>query len=159
MKLHEGIFLFIGIGFLITSVLIAGHTDAFLKKSTIAMGEIVGFVTRENAAEDGEMTMPVIKFKDTTGVVFQFQSCTSTSKDYFKGQHVIVRYLANDPNKARMANSFIDIWLTAIAPLVFGFSFTSITLVCIIFRRKKAQSTVESGANEYLTKKIEEQMR
>lgn len=159
MKLIEGILLFIGIGFLITFVLVVRHTDAFLKKSTITMGEIVDFVTHENDDETGDFTMPVVKFKDKAGVVFQFESCTSTSKYYFKGQRVTVRYLANDPNKARMANSFIDIWLPSLAPLVFGFSFTLITLVCIIFRRKKAQRTVGTGANGYLTKEIEEQMR
>jgi hypothetical protein len=100
------------------------------------MGEIVDFVIEEKTTEDDEKKMPIIKFKDKTGVVFQFESGISSSEDYFKGQRVTVRYLANDPNKAMMANSFSNIWLPSIVTLILGFFFTLISVVCNIFGRK-----------------------
>ena len=67
----------------------------------------------------------MIKFQDKNGNSFEFESSTSTPRTTTIGQSVNVRYLPQDPGKAKI-DSFFGIWAISLFLAIFGVVFTGL---------------------------------
>ena len=122
-KIVGGIFSIIGIGSLIGVVVSITSTNSFINNSVITNGRIVDIVTRTSSDSDGNTTKnryPVVQFQDNNGTTIEFKSSSSTSGGISIGENVEVRYLPDNPKKARISSSFMDLWGLSVFFGIFG---------------------------------------
>ena len=128
-KIVGGIFSIIGIGALIGVAVSIVSTNNFISNSLIANGRIVDIVTKTNRDSDGNATRsryPVIQFQEKNGTTIEFESSSSTSGGISIGENVEVRYLPENPKKAKISSSFMDVWGLSVFLGIFGVVFTGL---------------------------------
>jgi len=128
-KIAGGIFSVIGICALIGVVVSIISTNNFISDSEITNGRIIDIVTRTSRDSDGNTTRsryPVVQFEDKNGVTIEFESSSSTSGGVSIGENIEVRYLPNNPKKAKISSSFMDVWGLSLFFGIFGVVFTGL---------------------------------
>lgn len=128
-KIVGAIFAVIGIAALVGLVLSIMHTSGFIAESVTADGQIVDIVARTSRDSDGNRTTshyPVIRFQSQDGNTIEFKASSSVSRGTGVGEAVEVRYLPRKPSKAKMWNSFMDMWGLSVFLGIFGVVFTGL---------------------------------
>jgi hypothetical protein len=128
-KIVGAIFSLIGVAALIGAIISIFTTKEFIANSILTKGEIIEIVTKKSTDSDGHTSYsdyPVIRFKDQKNNSIEFQSSSSVSSNISVGQISDVRYLPEDPNNAKMANSFMDMWFLPVLLGIFGVVFTGL---------------------------------
>lgn len=128
-KIIGGIFAMIGVAALVGMAFAIVGTNSFIKQSSVTSGEIIDIVTRTSKDSDGNTTRshyPVVRFNDATGNAVEFESSTSTSSRTGIGEHVQVRYIPDNPSKARISSSFLDMWGVSLMLGIFGVVFAGL---------------------------------
>jgi Protein of unknown function (DUF3592) len=119
----------IGIAALIGFVFSIIHTNRFIAESVLTKGEVVDIVTHTSTDSHGRTTRsryPVVKFLDKNGDTVEFESSASTSGGIKIGQPIDVRFIPNNPSRAKLANSFMDIWGLTVFCGIFGVVFAGL---------------------------------
>lgn len=127
LKIIGGILFFIGIAFLIGAVVFAIETISFINESIQVEGIIVD-VEREWGGD--KSPYPIIQFVEIrNGKTIVFKSNTSKSQRHpcvsLIGTKVPVRYLPEEPEKARM-DTFFGNWGWTIILGIFGVVFAGL---------------------------------
>jgi len=110
------VFTLAGLGMLVGSGWTLGSTLKFRKEATITEGTVVDFAT--SRSDKGKtMYSPVVEYRDLSGTSRQVTgSGSSSSPGYDRGDKVPVRFMPENPEKARI-DSFMENWF---APLILG---------------------------------------
>lgn len=133
-KVIGEVFLLVGIISLIGLGISIVRTNDFLSKAVITQGKIIDVVVKVDSDSHGNTTRsryPVIRFRDNSGNTIEFQSSVSTNAGIMFGQNVTVRYLTENPAKAKLANSVMDIWGVSIVLACFGLVFSGVGMGCL----------------------------
>ncbi len=128
-KIIGGLFSVIGIASIVGAVVSIVGTNSFIARSVTTSGSIIDIVTRVSEDSDGRRTSsryPVVRFYDKTGAAFEFESSTSTGRSTQVGETVEVRYLPENPKKARISSSFMDVWGLSVFFSIFGLVFSGL---------------------------------
>lgn len=128
-KVVGGIFAIIGFAALAALAISIMNTNKFISSSVVTQGEVSDIVIRTSKDSDGNTTrsrFPVVRFQDQQGNSIEFESSTSTSSGTSIGQPVEVRYLPQNPQKARISSSFMDMWGLSVIFGIFGVAFAGL---------------------------------
>jgi hypothetical protein len=110
------VFSLVGLGMLVGSGWSLGSTLKFRKEATIADGVVVDFAS-ERDSKGKTMYAPIVEYRDLSGTSRQLTSSVrSSSPGYDRGDKVQVRFMPQNPEKARI-DSFLENWFL---PLILG---------------------------------------
>ncbi|MCX7725542.1 MAG: DUF3592 domain-containing protein [Chitinispirillaceae bacterium] len=127
-KLLGGIFLLFGIGCFIGVIWSVWDVYNFISNSEIVDGKIIDIITRTSKDSEGNIVKrryPVIQFTDKEGSNIEFESSSSVSGAINIGEIVKVRYINSNLKKAKLANSFTDMWGSSIIIGIFAIFLTT----------------------------------
>jgi hypothetical protein len=123
------LFFMIGIGCTIGGVISVLDTIRFFQNAIEAQGTVIGLETRldEDNTEryDVYQDFAFIQFQSSSGenIVIEKQILADFNLD--SGEVVTFKYLEEDPESARMSNSFFDQYGLPLIFLIFGIAFTA----------------------------------
>jgi hypothetical protein len=133
------LFLVIGIGIVIASVVNFSKRRSQIAHSLPAEGLVTAFATE--TGRRGLLYYPLVQFKNSSGQIVSFQSSFGTSQArYSIGQPVKVLYDARNPQEAEI-DSLTSLWLVPGCILAMGLAFTIgglvLTLVMILVMKNQ----------------------
>jgi len=138
-KFIKYIFTIIGAGMLIGAFFMYKDTNEFIANSIETKGTVVQLLESRSSKSSNKSIMytPVVQFINTKGKQMEFSSSTSSNPPkYSINEKVVVIYIPESPNKAKI-KSFFDLWGVIIIPGIFGLVFFIIGGRIIIATRKK----------------------
>jgi len=106
------VFTVIGIAMLVGAFFLYRNTSVFLEEAISANGTVVDLV--ESRSSDSTTYRPKVRFTTQNGKEVEFTSSTGSSPpSYSRGETVVVRYRASEPERARI-DGFFSLWGGAI---------------------------------------------
>ncbi|MGW8124006.1 DUF3592 domain-containing protein [Roseivirga echinicomitans] len=132
-----GVMLLIGGGYILTERL------AFFNQSTLAEGTIIDIESKDRKSTT--YYYPVVSFNALDGKTYTFSSelGSNSSFDYDEGEKIMVRYMEEQPEKAKIS-SFWNLWSLPMTLLFAGLVITlaGSTIVYKSFQKNKTKQVV-----------------
>jgi len=121
IKILGIVFLSVGLAFLLVGAIFYQNTRAFLAQSKTTTGIVTDLVRGYSRSY-----RLVVRFETPEGDVITFQSNVGSNPPSYRiGEEVKVRYLLEDPHRARI-DSFLQLWFLSVLLGGMGFVFGSV---------------------------------
>lgn len=131
VKIIGPLFTVVGVVLLIVAYWQYNETKKFIKESTIAKGTVIDLILDRSSSSSSGVYYPVIRFKTESGEIIEIKSDTgSNPPSHKKGAHVQVRYISNNPYRAKI-DSFFSIWFFCIISAGMGIGFSGAGLAML----------------------------
>lgn len=139
-KVAAWVFSALALLFLVIGIIVAVHTNTFIKSSTVTEGEIIDTYKSETRDSDGSTSTSIyaiVKFYDAAGREIIWKANTTSNDAVIIGEKVKMRYEVDNPKNASYDNC-VDIWFAVILMGIFFIFFGGFGVAFIYSARKSS---------------------
>lgn len=146
ITLIKYVFSLIGLGMLVTAIVLFMNTKSFLQTAEVAQGTVIEL--RASRSSDSLTYHPVVSFTTSQGQRITFSSGSgSNPPSYTEGETLEVFYAAAEPQDAKI-NGFFALWGGAV--ILAGMGTVFFTIGCLIiflsgFKQRKQDDLKKNG--------------